>query len=31
MVSSKMHLINHPIYSIDIEIDSSIFYNDMIF
>jgi hypothetical protein len=31
MVSSKNHPNNHPIYSVDIEIDSSIFYNDLSF
>jgi ribonuclease HI len=31
MVISKTQLNNHPIYSIDIEIDSSIFYNDLSF
>jgi len=29
MVSSKTHPNNHPIYSIDIEVGSSIFYNDL--
>jgi hypothetical protein len=28
MVSIKTHLNNHPIYSVDTDIDSSIFYND---
>jgi hypothetical protein len=31
MVSSNMHLNNHPIYSIDTNIKSSIFYNDLSF
>jgi len=31
MVRSKMQLNNHPIYFVDIEIDSSIFYNDLSF
>jgi hypothetical protein len=31
MVSRKTQLNNHPIYSVDTEIDSSIFYNDMSF
>jgi hypothetical protein len=31
MVSSKMQPNNHPIYSINTEIDSSIFYNDLSF
>jgi hypothetical protein len=31
MVRSKTHPNNHPIYSVDIEVDSSIFYNDLIF
>jgi hypothetical protein len=31
MVSIKTQLNNHPIYSIDTKIDSSIFYNDLSF
>jgi hypothetical protein len=31
MVSSKMQPNNHPIYSIDMEVGSSIFYNDLSF
>jgi hypothetical protein len=31
MVSSKMKKNNHPIYFVDTEIDSSIFYNDLSF
>jgi ribonuclease HI len=31
MVISKTHLNNHPIYSVDTEIGSSIFYNDLSF
>ena len=31
MVSSKTYPNNHPIYSIDTEVGSSIFYNDLIF
>jgi hypothetical protein len=31
MVSSKTQPNNHPIYSVDTEIDSSIFYNDLSF
>jgi hypothetical protein len=31
MVRSKMQQNNHPIYSVDTEIDSSIFYNDLSF
>jgi hypothetical protein len=31
MVRNKKQLNNHPIYSVDTEIDSSIFYNDLSF
>jgi hypothetical protein len=31
MVSSKTQPNNHPIYSVDTEVDSSIFYNDLSF
>jgi len=31
MVSNKSKPNNHPIYSIDIEVGSSIFYNDLCF
>jgi hypothetical protein len=31
MVSSKGKTNNHPIYSVDIEVGSSIFYNDLCF
>jgi hypothetical protein len=31
MVSSKTQPNNHPIYSVNTDIDSSIFYNDLIF
>jgi hypothetical protein len=31
MVSSKIKPNNHPIYSVDTEVGSSIFYNDMCF
>jgi hypothetical protein len=31
MVSSKRKMNNHPIYYIDTEVGSSIFYNDMYF